>query len=350
MLLKEDGGTLKMYHDENGDIKYNNNGYNLTEYALWNINATDAGEMIVTLNVTHSGHLFTVELYQGETLKSSIEEADGTKWDDGDLTLEDHLTIPAAGSYTIKLINRQQYSGGAIHGITFTKYIAPAAVVLDEMDEDNSAWIGYKDGEPVNVTLNRTLKAGMYNTFCLPFAVSSTQCKAVFGNDVEIYTLGSAVVEGTVLNVTLDPSDDIYQGTPVFIKPSADVVNPSFEGVSIVKETPASTTKTNANLVGTFVKTTLTGGENILYLGPSNTLYYPEIDTPIKGMRAWFAIHDAPTPAPAIKRMNIVNAPAVVTEINLIDADNKAVKTIENGQLIITIDGVRYNVMGTKIQ
>ena len=68
-------------------------------------------------------------------------------------------------------------------------------------------------------------------------------------------------------------------------------------------------------------------------------------------MRAWFAIHDAPTPAPAIKRMNIVNAPAVVTEINLIDSKaNGSIKTIENGQLIITIDGVRYNVMGTKIQ
>ena len=349
MLLKEDGGTLKMYLDENEDIKYNNNGYNLTEYALWNINATEAGEMIVTLNVTNSGHLFTVELYEGETLKSSVEEADGTKWDDGNITLEDHLTIPAAGAYTIKLINRQQYSGGAIHGITFTKYVAPAAIVIDEMDEDNSAWIGYKGGDPVNVQLNRTLKAGMYNTFCLPFAVSSSQCESVFGSDVEIYTLGSAVVDGAVLNVTLDPSSDIYQGTPVFIKPSADVVNPSFEGVSIVKETPAATTKTNANLVGSFVKTTLAGGENILYLGPDNTLYYPEIDTPIKGMRAWFVIHDAPVAAPMIKRMRIVENTNVVTEINIVGAEKQTLKTIENGQLIIIRDGMKYNVMGIRL-
>ena len=362
-LLGEDAllyksGSKYMIRTEEGYLKSSNNGSPTTEWAVWNINAT-AGTMNVTLNldpVTSSGHNYRVELYQGEELKDYTEElesADGgaavhTK---GNIALEKTLVVPANGSYTIKLVNRTQWSSMILQRITLAEVVPPTVVAMNEMDEDNSAWISYKGGDAENVTVTRTLKAGMYNTFCLPFAVSSTQCKAVFGNDVEIYTLDEAVAVGTVLNVTLEPSDDIYQGTPVFIRPSQDIVNPSFENVNIVKEAPATSTGTNANLVGTFVKTALQPNENILYLGPNNLLYYPEIETPIKGFRAWFVIHDSPVPAPALKRMNIVEAPAVVTEINLIDVKaNGSIKTIENGQLVIIRDGIRYNVMGVKIQ
>ena len=175
-------------------------------------------------------------------------------------------------------------------------------------------------------------------------------CKDVFGNDVEIYTLGEATVEGEVLNVTLNNSSDIYQGTPVFIKPSTDIVNPIFAGVQFKTANPAATTKTNANFVGTFVSTTLTANTDILYLGPDNTLYYPETDTPIKGFRAWFTIHDAPSPAPAIRRMNIVRNPGEATSINLINETKDNGKRIENGQLIIIRDGIRYNAMGIMIK
>ena len=362
-LLGEDAllyksGSKYMIRTEEGYLKSSNNGSPTTEWTVWNINAT-AGTMNVTLNldpVTSSGHNYRVELYQGEELKDYTEElesADGgaavhTK---GNIALEKTLVVPANGSYTIKLVNRTQWSSMILQRITLAEVVPPTVVAMNEMDEDNSAWISYKGGDAENVTVTRTLKAGMYNTFCLPFAVSSTQCKAVFGNDVEIYTLDEAVAVGTVLNVTLEPSDDIYQGTPVFIRPSQDIVNPSFENVNIVKEAPATSTGTNANLVGTFVKTALQPNENILYLGPNNLLYYPEIETPIKGFRAWFVIHDSPVPAPALKRMNIVEAPAVVTEINLIDVKaNGSIKTIENGQLVIIRDGIRYNVMGVKIQ
>ena len=79
-------------------------------------------------------------------------------------------------------------------------------------------------------------------------------------------------------------------------------------------------------------------------------MYYPEVDTPIKGMRGWFVIHDAPVAAPMIKHMRIVENTNVVTDVEFVGAENNAIKTIENGQLVITIDGVRYNVMGAKIQ
>ena len=346
-----DNGNLKMFHNANGDLAYGNNDTPGGEYAYWNINATEAGEMAVSFNSPSGGHNFLFELYEGTTLHESVSEAGTDAIWEHNVTLADHLTIPAAGTYTLRVHNRTQWSTAILHSVTIEPYVAPAAVTIDENATDNSSWIDYKDGAPVNVQFIRTLTAGMYNTFCAPFAISSPLCKAVFGSDVEIYTLKEATVEGDILNVELKSETNIYQGTPVFIKPSADVVNPSFEGVSIVKETPAATTKTNANLVGTFIKTELEANPDILFLGPNNTLYFPEQTTPIKGMRAWFVVHDVPGGSHMIRHARIVQNEQVVTAIELVNQKPiDTIKVVENGQIIIVRDGIRYNTLGARVK
>lgn len=315
------------------------------QWAQWEVTTDHNGKFLFTLNATSTnGQKYKITIY--DNLNNEVDSYE-ENFDSGDKTMK-HFFVLATGNYFVKVENTRSYSKGHLTSLVVTE---PTVITLDETATDISAIIeaNFNTGAK-HYQLIRTLKAGMYNTFCSPLKLTSDVCEAVFGEDVEIYTLEEAVADGAVLNVELKSSSSVWQGTPVFIRPSHDIVNPIFIDVEMLAQTPASTTKTNADFVGTFVKTTLSHEENILYLGPDNTLYYPEVDTPIKGMRGWFLIHDTSTPAPAIKRMNIVNAPAVVTEINLIDADNKAVKTIENGQLVITIDGVRYNVMGVKIQ
>ena len=83
---------------------------------------------------------------------------------------------------------------------------------------------------------------------------------------------------------------------------------------------------------------------------PNNKLFFPTVDMPILGMRAYFVIHDIPSGA--AKRARIVEDGQVATEIDLVSQEPIAnsQKLIINGQLIIIRDGVRYNVMGTKIQ
>lgn len=350
MLLKEDGGTLKMYHDENGDIQYNDNGYNLTEYALWNIHADAACELSVTLNIAHSGHMFTVELYDGETLLGTAIEADATKWDGGNIELEDHLNIPAAGNYTIKLINRQQYSGGALHGITFTAVVPPTFVTIDEMAENDDNWNAYVGGDAINVELNRTFKGGMYNTICLPFAVSSDKLVAAFGEGVELLYMNSATLNGNELDLIFAATSSIYQGTPFLIKPVADVVNPQFMDVQIVLNgnQPDVTVGDAANFIGNFIKSEVPAGDQNLFLMQDNELFFRQTATPIKGMRAYFHVN-VPGAAQTIQRIRIDEAPAITTGINRVDA-NGSVKTIENGQLVIIKNGMKYNVMGIKLQ
>ena len=354
-LLGEDAvlESTKMSRLGNGDIKYNDNGTPTNEYAWWNIHAAAAGELIVTLNLdpdNDSGHNYLVELYDGTTLKSSTQQG-ANDYHKGDIELTDHIVVPTAGDYTIRLTNQTEHSSNILHGITFTPYVAPAAVTIDENATDNSSWIDYKDGAPVNVQFIRTLTAGMYNTFCAPFAISSSLCKTAFGSDVEIYTLKEATVEGDILNVELKSETSIYQGTPVLIKPSSDIVDPSFNGVSIVSATPAATTKTNANFVGTFIKTELEANPDILFLGPNNTLYFPEQTTPIKGMRAWFVVHDVPGGSHMIRHARIVQNEQVVTAIELVNQKPiDTIKVVENGQIIIVRDGIRYNTLGARVK
>ena len=153
------------------------------------------------------------------------------------------------------------------------------------------------------------------------------------------------------MNLNFHQASDIYQGTPVLIKTSQDIVNPIFVGVQLATATPDGTYKTNANFIGNFAKGTIPASENNLFMGANNTLYFPTEDTEILGMRGYFVIHDAP--AGVIQRARIVeaDAPAVTTEINCVDAKvNASVKTIENGQLVIIRDGKKYNVMGVRMK
>lgn len=347
-----EGDVDSLLFTARGDEGYaSNSDYTTAESGKWKVSVAEKGKFVFTANVLSlNGHNFRISVLdeaESNTLCTKQEaEAghydyhnEGSDWQ----VVTDAVTLEA-GTYIVKIENYKDSRGRVLNIVA--EY---ATITLDEMAESNSV-ITENANTLVNIQLTRSFTANMYNTCCLPFAVSSTLCKEIFGNDVEIYTLNEAVVDGAVLNVTLHAESDIYQGTPVFIKTSQDIVNPTFENVRIVRETPASTHKTNANLVGTFVKTTLEGGANILYLGPDNTLYYPEIDTPIKGMRAWFVIHDAPVAAPMIKRMRIIENTNIETEINIVGAEQQTLKTIENGQLIIFRDSQKYNVMGVKLQ
>lgn len=350
VLLKEDGGTLKMIHRANGDIEYKSNEQNLTEYALWNLHATEAGEMVITVNSPDGGHTLRFELYEGTTLKSSAEEETTTEWEHN-YSLTQHLNIPAAGDYTLKLINKQQYSVGVIHSITIAPYVAPAGVTMTDTDTDNTAWVANVGGAAVDVQMTRTILGGMYNTICLPFSLNSTKCKALFGNDVELYTLGSATLCGDILNLQFDVASDIHKGTPVLIKTSTNIVDPLFEGVTIERATADHTQRGIVDFRGTFVSMDFNSGDQVLLLLSNNNLAYPQSNKTLKGFRAYFQISGGAASAPVVRGARIIAGEQVVTAIDLVETQNETVqKVIENGQLIIIKDGVRYNVMGIQIQ
>ena len=352
VIKAEAGKTSKMIRQANGDIEYKANASQLDEYAEWNIHATEAGEMEVSFNSPSEGHQFRFELYQSETLIGYVEES-AASWTHN-VTLTDHLTLPAAGDYTLKLINKQQYSIGVLHSITFTPYVAPVAVTMSDTDTDNSAWVDKVGGAACNVTLNRTVLGGMLNAICLPFGLTSIQVKAVFGNDVELYYLDNATLENGILDLQFGVANDIYQGTPYLIKTSSNVVNPTFSGVSIVLEEASSTSHSGwpVSFKGTFVSTNIAANGQNLLIYADNNIGFPESDKTLKGFRAYFHL-SSPSLAPSINHARLImpnNAPMDIDIVESQEPAAKSQKILRDGQLIIIRDGVQYNVMGARVK
>lgn len=345
VIGKVENGHQKMYHlMENGDLHYNDNGSPREEFATWTIHADDACNLSVSFDMnaaSTSGHEFLIELHNNLGKIDSVEETKLTKF----------LAIPAAGDYTLKLINRKQWSSAILHSITIAPYVAPAGVTMTDTDTDNTAWVANVGGAAVDVQMTRTILGGMYNTICLPFSLNSTKCKALFGNDVELYTLGSATLCGDILNLQFDVASDIHKGTPVLIKTSTNIVDPLFEGVTIESATADHTKRGIVDFRGTFVSMDFNSGDQVLLLLSNNNLAYPQSNKTLKGFRAYFQISGGAASAPVVRGARIIAGEQVVTAIDLVETQNETVqKVIENGQLIIIKDGVRYNVMGIQIQ
>ena len=316
-------------------------------WVKWNINVESTKYYDITVNIESSnGHNYTVSL---EDTDISVTEGGQTSAASPRLLGRTRIE---AGQYTLKVVNSVQYSNAKLISVVF----APVGVdvTMDESDTDNSAWsTKVNDGNSYNVQIKRTIKAGMYNTLCLPFAVTSAQAREIFGEDVQLRYLESATVEAGnfVLNLEFTSTSGMYQGTPHLIKTSRDIVNPVFAGVQFATTSVGTSTGTNANFTGTFIKSSIPASENNLFLGAENTLYFPTEEIDILGMRAYFVVHDAP--AGMIKRARIVENEQILTDIEIVGSQQpkaNSQKLIENGQLIIVRDGVRYNVMGTKIQ
>lgn len=319
----------------------------LGQWAKWNVNVAADGTFLFTLNVTSdNSQSYKMTIMDGETEVDSHDENPSS----GDKTIKHYFNL-AAGNYTVKVENTKTWSHGHVVSLVVTE---PSLVTIDEAATENSVLVAnYYDGEK-DIQLNRTIVAGMYNTICLPFDVSDATLKAVFGSDVELKQMSSAELSGDVLNLIFDDvTSGIYRGTPYLIKTSSDVVDPIFTNVIVKAKVATQTTGTNADFIGSYIKGEVPAGENNLFLGPNNLLYFSQTATPIKGMRAYFQLKGITNPQQAIKKANIVMNDQIATSIEFVnDQQPKAnsQKQLIDGQLVIIRDGVRYNVTGCVIK
>ena len=321
------------------------------QWAMFKINANAARTYLFTLSVTSTNEQkYRITILDNEDNIMTLSDKSPSS---GAQTLFHYCYLPA-GTYFIKLENTREWSNG--HVISLNAIVPDDLLELREDITTNEIIETYKDGLTHNIQTIRTIKGGMLNPICLPFSVSSSKVKEVFGADVELYTLGSAELDetGFILNINLNTASDIHHGTPQLIKTSRDIVNPVFTEVEVKDLVANATSGTNANFIGTFVQMDLEANPNILYVGANNNLYYPTETVVLKGQRAYFLVHDTPSGAP-IRGARIVSQEDVATDIEFVSSDENQTsknvqKILQNGQIFIIRDGVRYNVMGVRIQ
>ena len=319
-------------------------------WAVWNVTVETAGTFLFTLNASSTnGQSYKISIMDGETEIDSYLKNPG----EGEVEMK-HYFYLEPGNYSVKVQNKTQWSHGYLTGLVVTQ--PDDIIVLSENATDNSAWVDkFNDGNSYKVQIMRSFTGGMYNTICLPIYVSGSEARKVFGEDVVLKVLDGANLDDTesILELSFKTSSDIWQGTPHLIKPSKNIVNPVFENVQFKASAPSPTTKDQADFVGTFVATNIPAGEENLFLGRNDLLYFNKsAATPVGGFRAWFVLHDIPDGPHFIKGARIVERENTTTGMENVDQLPKAnsQKLIENGMLIIIRDGVRYNVMGVRVE
>lgn len=167
----------------------------------------------------------------------------------------------------------------------------------------------------VDVQLKRTLSPEHWNSFCVPFAISADVIAEKFGAGTQVCTFGS--MNGNVMNFA--HSTTIEAGTPYIVKPTQEVVNPSFTGVNIEATAAKKVGADGYFMQGIYsAKTDLTTDGTNLFLGDGNKFYKPAGTTTarMKGMRAFFIVPQGTNLAAL--RANIDGATTAIDELTTV--------------------------------
>lgn len=173
-------------------------------------------------------------------------------------------------------------------------------VVLDE-----TSTTAPTAAEDVNVRVKRTIQANEWSTICLPFTMTEAQCKAAFGDDVELgdFTGYETELDGddNIIGITVNFNDAtaIEANHPYIIKVSSAITEFTVEQVNIDPEeepTVAAVKRTKkqwSEMTGTYVANTVLEATNLFLSG--NKFWYSAGQTKMKAFRAYFDFYDVLT-------------------------------------------------------
>ncbi len=251
----------------------------------------------------------------------------------------------ALGEYEVTVSNFEflGYEGGAedkkIDPVTFK------VIVTDRQTLDEDATTAPVAAEGINVKVKRTINANEWSTICLPFAMSTEQMKAAFGDDVVLKNFTGYVPEedgGDVVGITVNFADasEIEENHPYLIKTSKDITSFDVDGVDINPEddptvaTVKRTKKAWSEMIGTYVADTEVP-ENCLFLS-GNKFYYSKGLTKMKAYRAYFDFYDVLS--------EVENA------VRVIGLDDDDTTNINNALRNSMEDGKYYNLKGQRVE
>jgi len=335
-------------HVTEGNLWFNTIGDSnpVGQWAKWNVRVAEAGTFLFTMNVSSTnGQSYKISIL--DMNENELEAFESGSLGSGDKEVKQYFNL-AAGNYIVKLENTTSWSQGHIVSLAVT--VATDVFVLDESTEDDgSIAAAAATEEQYTFLLKRSFTAGKYYTICLPVSSWNDELKLAFGADYELWAMSSATQAGDEIALNFEQTTSFSAGKPYIIKPSVDVVNPILYNKKQIKNYTYNNVQefAAADFVGTFYKDEIPAGESNLYL-QNNNLYYSETNnTQIKGTRAWIRLKSQSGAAP---KARIVLRDNTATAIDLVNSENKAIKRIENGQVVIIRDGQKYNVMGIKLQ
>ena len=214
---------------------------------------------------------------------------------------------------------------------------------------DNTATLAAWDGCDANITVQRTLQPGSWNTLVLPFDVSTLFLNILKGEGITaVKELTDATLTDGTLNLTFADATNLEAGKPYLVMVGSIFDLSTMAVPDVVKATPKPFTSTYVDFVPTLGKTLVTGPEGdesnedaVLFLAAGNKLVNPSVvNDPenaasyIKGFRAFFRL-----------KGDAVNAASF--NLDMGDGETDGIKSVQGSGF--TVNGEAYNLSGQRV-
>ena len=219
-------------------------------------------------------------------------------------------------------------------------------IVTDKVILDEESTVLPVEQTGVDVLVKRTIKKDVWNTICLPFAMTKSQYESAFGSGVKIAQLATTngITNDGAGNYKIKFNDlkgkDMVANTPYLIKPATDCSEFTVASVNVAPvETPkrvCNELDEDSEIIGTLgtmfgtLKSGIVIPKDYLFLS-DNKFYYSTGATTIKGFRAYIQIKGFTSSS---------SAPEFV-----VDGETTNIEGLQ----IITDDGQLYNLKGQKV-
>ena len=214
---------------------------------------------------------------------------------------------------------------------------------------DNTATLAAWDGCDANITVQRTLQPGSWNTLVLPFDVSTLFLNILKGEGITaVKELTDATLTDGTLNLTFEDATSLEAGKPYLVMVQSVFDLSTMAVPDVVNATLKPFTSTYVDFVPTLGKTLVTGPEGdednedaVLFLAAGNKLVNPTVvNDPeqaasyIKGFRAYFRL-----------KGDAVNAASF--NLDMGNGETDGIKSVQGSGF--TVNGEAYNLAGQRV-
>ena len=306
-LLPKNGSGWAIYQQ----VVLPSGAYQLSAYTF----ADDPGNNDAALNDQPSAWL---SVGNGSTVST---KGDAIQFGDMKMTsLSFYLTEASTTENPTKLgiyiDNENQCSWFGINDMKLYKvHLQAQELTLDESEAYSVIADTY-----ANVTMQRTLKADVWNSFCVPFDMTAEQLSE--NGITEVVTLTAATLgeDGTTGNLTFSEVESIEAGKPYLVKVESEVTSIKVDGVAVHAATPTATEAINGvSMVGNYASMKVPQGA---YFISDNQFYYADQADAVnlKGFRAYITVNET----------SEVNGANVLLIGGLLDDDVTGIEAVAN--------------------
>ena len=218
-------------------------------------------------------------------------------------------------------------------------------ITLNEAIDNDGAIESNNNNKTITVNTRRTLRAGIWNTMCLPFDVNMSTMEAALGEDQNIQMRTYCDYENNVMK--FEEATEVSAGTPFLVKINSEKENPTFSGVTI-SNTPAQIINNNGvKFVGTYSPVDLATDGTDLFITISNTLARPKTDTGANHMNGLRAYIQVPSPTFASTRLALGDETTGIGDARWVNGEGAEGASLLNAEKVNGEEA--FNLAGQRI-